>query len=211
MLNITLWAMALGSLLALLGFIALLTSKFYVAGKSQVEVQVPFLGKMKGNYPALVFVFLGVGLAVYALKTNADEQKAKQTVESAFVAKKAEYEKEIERLKSKNPGEADWIIKGQFLAPPGKHIDWEKGVLTYFPGSTTINMDRGGRYEIRLKISRGTDFEHYVQRFNYTNDLGSIDIVPEEELAAFEQRKPTRLASKTDTTRVYKPTPIDAF
>ena len=211
MLNITLWAMGLGSLLALLGFVALLTSKFYVAGKSQVEVQVPFLGKMKGNYPALVLVFLGVGLAVYALKTNADEQKIQQKIESDFVAKKADYEKKIALLEAKSPGQADWIIKGQFLPPPGKQVSWDHGILTYFPESTTISIDRAGRYEMRLKIPRGTDFEHYVQRFNYSHDLGSIDIVPEQELAALEQQKPSALVSKTDTTRVYKPIPIVAF
>jgi hypothetical protein len=57
----TIWALTLGTLGFLLGLIALLTSRIYIdkASNSTVEVDVPLLGKLKGNYPALVFVLLG--------------------------------------------------------------------------------------------------------------------------------------------------------
>jgi len=49
------------SLRHILGFIALLSSRIYIdqPSNSTGEVEVPFLGKPKGNYPALVFVLLG--------------------------------------------------------------------------------------------------------------------------------------------------------
>jgi len=53
----TLWAVILGTLCIILGFIALLSSRIYIdkASNSTVEVEVPFFGKLKGNYPTLVF------------------------------------------------------------------------------------------------------------------------------------------------------------
>jgi hypothetical protein len=69
-------ALGLASLSILLGFIALLTQKIYLDAKTRktVHVDIPLLGKMKTNYPALVFVFLGFGLAFYVLKENKENE-----------------------------------------------------------------------------------------------------------------------------------------
>lgn len=60
---------AIALLLIVLGFVALLTQRTYVdpATAQPIEVDIPLIGKMKANYPALVFVFLGCGIALYTL------------------------------------------------------------------------------------------------------------------------------------------------
>ena len=56
----------------ILGFVALLSQKVYLDAttKQPTEVQIPFLGKIKSNYPALVFAFLGAALAFYAFQKS---------------------------------------------------------------------------------------------------------------------------------------------
>ena len=48
-----------------LGFVALLKQKTYIdsATNQPTELELPLFGKLKTNYPALVFVFLACGLA----------------------------------------------------------------------------------------------------------------------------------------------------
>lgn len=66
-LTIVLLCLSLVSLV--LGFIALLMTRVYTRpegdSKTVTEVEVPLMGKMKTNYPALVFVCLGFALAGY--------------------------------------------------------------------------------------------------------------------------------------------------
>jgi hypothetical protein len=52
-----------------LGFLALLSQKIYLDPRTNapVEIDVPILGKMKANYPALIFVFLGCAMVVLGL------------------------------------------------------------------------------------------------------------------------------------------------
>lgn len=54
----------------ILGFIALLSQKIYIdpTTNQPTEVEVPIIGKIKSNYPALVFVFLGAALAFGAFQ-----------------------------------------------------------------------------------------------------------------------------------------------
>lgn len=68
----------IGAILIILGFVALLTQRIYIDPQtnSPTEIEVPILGKMKSNYPALVFVFLGcvmVAMALYAYRESRTE------------------------------------------------------------------------------------------------------------------------------------------
>lgn len=67
--NILLIALVAAILSVLLGFIALISQKIYVDAqkKSLTEVNVPILGRMRTNYPSLIFVFLGFSLMFYVL------------------------------------------------------------------------------------------------------------------------------------------------
>lgn len=57
-------------LLILLGFIALLTQKIYIDSRTNTltEVEIPLFGKMKTNFPALIFVFFGCVLIFFAVE-----------------------------------------------------------------------------------------------------------------------------------------------
>ena len=59
----------ISALCIVLGFIALLKQRLYIDERTQepTAVELPLFGKLKTNYPALVFVFLGAGLAFYAI------------------------------------------------------------------------------------------------------------------------------------------------
>lgn len=63
-------AAGIAILLIVLGFAALLGQKIYMdsSGSSPVEIDIPLFGRMKANYPALAFVFLGCAMAVYGVK-----------------------------------------------------------------------------------------------------------------------------------------------
>jgi hypothetical protein len=53
-------------LLAVLGLVALLKQKTYLDSKTgqPTQIEIPLIGKMKTNYPALIFVFLAVVVLV---------------------------------------------------------------------------------------------------------------------------------------------------
>jgi len=190
----TLWAVILGTLCIVLGFIALLSSRVYIDkdSNSTVEVEVPFFGKLKGNYPALVFVLLGAALAAYGIKTDAELRTTAANNE----------------LKK---GQDDWVVSGRLLSPNDKPVDWEHGVFTLISGTPEVNFKPGGGFEIKLKIVHGQDFEHYVQQIDYTNDIGSAKIFPQQELDALTANKSSLLENKTANTRVYKPVKLQAF
>lgn len=69
-------ATGIGALLIILGFAALLSQRIYLDLKTlkPVEMDVPILGKMKANYPALVFVFLGCALTMYGVNKQRDTE-----------------------------------------------------------------------------------------------------------------------------------------
>jgi hypothetical protein len=61
---------ALATLLIVLGFIALLKQKVYLDSSTQqpITIEVPFIGKLAANVPALAFVFFGFALAIYGIE-----------------------------------------------------------------------------------------------------------------------------------------------
>lgn len=59
----------------LFGFISLLGQKIYYDQKTEarIEVKIPFFGKIKTNYPALVFVFASLVLVFFVYKLADDK------------------------------------------------------------------------------------------------------------------------------------------
>ena len=55
----------LAGLCFVLGFVALLKQKTYIDSQTNqpTEIELPFVGKLKSNFPALVFVVVGAFLA----------------------------------------------------------------------------------------------------------------------------------------------------
>lgn len=58
--------------LFVLGFLALIKQKNYIDSKTNMptEISIPLIGKLKTNYPALIFVVLGVLLFKFSLDHN---------------------------------------------------------------------------------------------------------------------------------------------
>ena len=86
---IAVWAtFSLSFLSVALGFVALLAQRTYLDKETQkpVEIEIPVFGKMKSNYPALLFVFLGFALAFYAFDKSYPPPKVEWVVTGALKA-----------------------------------------------------------------------------------------------------------------------------
>ena len=200
------WALVIGALSVVLGFIALLASRIYISTPTNAatetaatEVDVPFFGKIKSNYPALVLVLLGTALAAYAVKTNSDLRGKQVDADSA-----------IATVKAGAPGDDQWVITGRLVSGDGKDVDWERGVFTLFYGSPDIAIDPDGRFQIKLMIKKGQSLEEYLQRIDYSNYAsGSMSIYPPTELDKFRRNDTSSLLeNETKFVRAYKPTKV---
>lgn len=197
------WEFALGALCVLFGFVALLTSKIYIDTKtnSPVEVAIPFLGKVKGNYPALVFVMLGSAIAVYAIKSNADIQLQEIASNRA-----------IQEAKANTPGDDQWTITGRMVRPDGKAIDGYRGVMNLTSGSPRVDYKPGGVFEISLRLKKGEALEDYVEKIDYSSyESGSMTIYPKLEFEKRNRKENSLLEHQTDFTRQYRPVTLQVW
>ncbi|HET7065485.1 MAG TPA: hypothetical protein VFI49_14530 [Rudaea sp.] len=190
----TIFVLLLAALMTVLSFLALIKSKVYINEQTNTptSVDLPILGKISTNYPALIFVMLACALAFYAVKTNADVQQ-----------QNAQIQKELALAQ-----DDEWVVTGQILAPPGasRDIDLRNGTVEAVPAFPAVSIDRTGKFELRVKLRHGDDFEKSIGLIDYTNlELGSAQIIPAEELQAF-QKDPSKshLASMTPLSRSYK-------
>jgi hypothetical protein len=65
----------LSGLVLALGGVSLFVQKVYTVDQesgAKIEMELPLLGKMKTNYPALGFAFLGVGLAIFTFSKTCE-------------------------------------------------------------------------------------------------------------------------------------------
>ena len=142
----------------ILGFVALLSQKVYLDAttKQPTEVQIPFLGKIKSNYPALVFAFLGAALAFYAFQKS---------------------------FPLPPPPLEDWTLTGSFKPPEGKTIRWREGTLALLPlGPVTADVQPDtGRFQIHVKAPKGTPVENVLEAvdYSYLNWDWRIDLAKE--------------------------------
>lgn len=98
-----------------MGFVALLTQRIYLDASTQekTEIELPLFGKMKTNYPALIFVFLGFALSFYVFDKCYPPQKEPWELSGQFIS----------------PGRAiDWETGSLSIFPSDYDIDIdEKG------------------------------------------------------------------------------------
>ena len=136
----------------ILGFAALLSQKIYLDAttKQPTEVEVPFLGKIKSNYPALVFVFLGAALAFYGFQ------------------------------KSYPPERKLWTLEGFFTPPDGKTVDTAGTLELRSPDPVILKCkfddDKTGHFEILVNIPEGESVEQIYETLNYTYSGGEAQI-----------------------------------
>jgi hypothetical protein len=189
-------ALWIGGLSVILSFVALLTSRIYIntstngaAENAATEVDVPFFGKIKSNYPALALALLGVALAGYAVKTDFDLQA-----------------KQVDADATSKAGDDRWVISGRLLSPDGERVDWSHGVFTLTYGSPDIQINPDGSFRIALAIRKGVSLEEYLQTIDYSDNAMSTKIYPQQELKKFKLNDTSSLLeNQTELTRAYKP------
>lgn len=183
--NIVLIMYCISLLSIIFGFVALLTQKIYRIdsdGKQEAEeIEVPLFGKLKSNYPALIFVFLGFSLAFV-------------TFEKSFPPQKVE-----------------WKIMGSFKDRDNTTVDWTKGTITLFPSFMTYRISERGKFDITVNIDEGKTFEDFFELLDFSHPDASIQIEPEKEYKAYRDGKETLIESVTKNTRKFKPLPVTFY
>lgn len=177
---------AIAILSIVLGFIALVKQKTYIDKETQkpTEIEVPILGKMKSNYPSLVFVFLGFAFAFY-------------TVEKAQIIGEAEWiEKDI------------WHIEGRFISDEPNQ-KWTSDYLSFNPKRIVPAMNaETGRYSVSLEIPRGQTFEDAYELIGYTDRELSATIITKPALNDFNAGGNKYIEVSGDFYRKYHPVKI---
>jgi hypothetical protein len=178
---------ALAGLCFVLGMIALLKQKTYIDAETQqpTEVEIPIIGKLKTNYPALVFVVIGGFLAAIPWYK---ECPVKTDV-----------------------GKQSWIITGAFLPPPGGNLKMEEGVLTLSPKDFETIPFPNGTFRITGNIQKDKKIEDVVDSICYTNGNFSGFIVLSNEYNKFKSGKPSLIETAGERNRNYKPFVLTGF
>jgi hypothetical protein len=140
---------AISSLSIVLGFFALIKQKTYIDAdtKQPTEVEVPILGKLKTNYPALVFVFLGFAASIFAFN------------------------------KSYDVGTDIYYIHGTFHPDStcaGRKVDYRNAQFTWEPRNVGVPaFDLQGRsFVVEVKVRKGKSFEDDIDAISIDLDSG---------------------------------------
>jgi hypothetical protein len=168
-----------------MGFIALLKQKLYIDSTTNepTEVSLPIVGKMKTNYPALIFVIIGfVSMyPVYTMYQAASEEKE------------------------------DYLIKGRLeVASPvttgeshgnAANPDFSTSTIVPFPSDVSNpHMERSGVFSLTIKVPRGKTFEEQVQSLQFNGPPDFIGSINTEHAL----NDPRTLISSTRNSREYK-------
>lgn len=175
---------SVAALSIILGFIALLTQKIYIDPDTKqptTEIEIPFLGKLRTNIPALVFVFLGIFLAAFSFN-------------KAFPVKTV-----------------DWNLIGQFRNVGDQQIDWTEGTLSLIPKSITPEVSSQGKFLIDVKVDEGKTIEDAFECIMYSHAIGSAEIFLKKEYEALINKEETLIETASDNSRKYKPVSIEPY
>jgi hypothetical protein len=167
----------------ILGFVALILQKTYLdpATQKPTEVEVPIVGKLKTNYPALVFVFLGFAAAFYSFQRSQVKEKVQ------------------------------WTIQGSLADSSHKAKDWSDGEFKIIPTNTVTTVDSTGKYEISISIDKGRRFEDEIKCIMYSDKDGRAQLFPDMEYYNWRNKKPSLLFNDVEFTRIYKPLLVSNF
>ena len=162
--------------LFVLGFIALLKQKTYIdpATNAPTEVEISNFGKMKTNYPALVFVLCGFILAVYTLNAYMDEGKSLREKEAQIRKEEAEKRKEMAAEKPEL-----WTITGTIKNPALTQVeDFGMFGVELVRSPVSVLMEPNGRYTINVELKPGENFEDRFSEIRFTSDDGRYEFLP---------------------------------
>jgi hypothetical protein len=175
----------LAGLLIILGFVALLKQKTYLdsATLQPVEIELPVVGKVKANYPAIIFVLLGFVLAYVAFE------------------------------KSFPPRKVEWRLDGSLTNtnPTNGKVTWSSGTLALVPAEIQIKMYNQGAFEVTAMIEEGKTIEDVYETLDFSHPAGSAHIDLRQELINQRRGKPSLISGLTDHTRTFKPLAIEVY
>ena len=160
-----------------LGFVALLTQKIYIdhGSKSRIEVDIPFFGKMKTNFPTLIFVFLGVGMTFFTFKTSFPPNNILWNIQGTIKSARQDF---------------NWRDGTLTLIPSD---------------IVTAEIGKKGDFRIRVNIEEGKIFEEKYAVLDYSHIDGNMQIELKQEYDAWINKQDSRIEHATSITRKYKP------
>jgi hypothetical protein len=167
----------------ILGFIALLSQKIYIdpTTNQPTEVEVPIIGKIKSNYPALVFVFLGAALAFGAFQKLYPPQK--------------------------DP----WIIKGTFTPPSGETVDPAGTIdLTPVDETKNITPKGNFTINVTIPRGTSLEDVFETVEYTYSGGSARINLRSEYDVF-LKNPNESKLSSVAAHERIFKPEPITAY
>ena len=183
--------LAIAVLLIVLGFVALLKQKLYVdSNTGQVtEVELPLIGKLRTNAPAIMFVACGAVLTYVVLDRSLN---VRETVE--------------------------WQIEGQIQLPDdakaklncpqtqGVCLAFQDGTLRFhYTPMEDLDVADDGNFKFRMRIPKGVLFEQWIEQVEYSHP-GLTDTIP---LFRNDDSK-QYVDARTETTRTLKTVTIPA-
>lgn len=166
----------IGGILILLGFFALVMQRIYIDPRTNApsEIELPMLGKMKANYPALIFPFLGAAIVVIGFNKHEPDQTVTWLVDGQIVSDKTDI---------------NWKA--------GTH-------LAIFPEKCVVEVRENGRFTIQIPLKKGRAFEDTIELIQISNPAGRADVVPKAEFEKKNSGKGSNLITATPTARRYR-------
>jgi len=185
--NVIIIMYVLAGLCFILGAIALMMQKTYIDKQTNqpTEIEIPILGKLKTNYPSLVFVVIGGVLAAIPWYKESPVQPP--------------------------IGKEQWVITGAFLAPPGETLRWETGIITILPKVFEAVPYPNGTFQIIGTIPKDKKIEDMVSAINYTNGKFSSCILVSNEYKKFKEGKASVIETEGDTCLKLKPVALNRY
>ena len=177
---------AISLICIVLGFFALLKQKTYINAetKEPTEVELPILGKMKTNYPSLIFLAMGIFLAAYVFNRSYTDTKKYN----------------------------EWTISGRLVDTSRSIDNFSYGELKIIPKDVDDKVYANGVFEIKMQLEEGHEFEDEVENITYTNKNFSAYFQPSEEKKKKEKNDNSSILDKfTKRTRTYKPIVLNNF
>jgi len=138
--------LVLAAFALVLGFFALLKQKTYLdaqTGAVTTEIEVPFVGKLKTNAPALAFVIVGLAFGYLANQEKANE--AKETWTTTI------------------PITIEGQLKSQQNVP-----DWSSTEINVVPSSLTgQQVGPAGKYRIVVEVPKWQSFDDWLGAISF--------------------------------------------
>lgn len=173
----------LSALILALGGVSLFAQKVRKVDKESGEetiIELPFFGKLRTNYPALAFAFIGAAMAVFTLEKTL-ESKDQWVITGEFTAPDSQA--------------IDWT-DGALILSPSK--------LT-----PSINPDGGFTIQGLIQRGRKfEDVVKQISYCNWCGDLYSGSISTEKEYKNYMNEKNSILEEVGDLERIYRPVTV---